>query len=76
MVASGLPTRNGIRHAGEIANMSLALLSAMTSFEVRHLPGSQLQLRIGMHSGEFVWNQVGSENSERLDTSAFTSQYS
>jgi len=51
MVASGLPNRNGIRHAGEISNMSLDLLSAMSNFKIRHLPGQQLQLRIGMHSG-------------------------
>ena len=61
MVASGLPNRNGNRHAGEIANMSLDLLSAMTSFKIRHLPGQQLQLRVGMHSGEFVQNWVGSD---------------
>lgn len=51
MVASGLPTRNGQRHAGEIANMSLDLLAAMTTFRIRHVPGQQLQLRIGVHSG-------------------------
>ena len=51
MVVSGLPQRNGDNHAGEIATMSLHLLSAMTTFTIRHLPGQQLQLRIGMHSG-------------------------
>ncbi|XP_068752048.1 atrial natriuretic peptide receptor 1-like [Montipora capricornis] len=59
MVASGLPNRNGNRHAGEIANMSLDLLSAMTSFKIRHLPGQQLQLRVGMHSGFAVAGVVG-----------------
>lgn len=52
MVVSGLPQRNGDNHAGEIATMSLHLLSAMTTFTIRHLPEQQLQLRIGMHSGE------------------------
>ena len=51
MVASGLPNRNGNRHAGEIANLSLDLLASMTTFKVRHLPERQLQLRIGVHSG-------------------------
>ena len=51
MVVSGLPQRNGDLHAGEIATMSLHLLSAMTTFTIRHLPEQQLQLRIGMHSG-------------------------
>lgn len=51
MVVSGLPERNGNRHAGEIATMSLHLLSAMNSFRIRHMPDKTLQLRVGMHSG-------------------------
>ena len=51
MVALGLPTRNGNRHAGEISNVSLDLLSALTTSEIRHLPGQQLQLRIGIDTG-------------------------
>ena len=54
MVVSGLPTRNGAKHAGEIANMSLDLLSDMGSFTIRHMPGRQLQLRIGIHSGKNI----------------------
>ena len=54
MVVSGLPTRIGNKHAGEIAKMSLDLLSAMTNFRIRHKPDQQLQLRIGMHSGSIV----------------------
>ena len=51
MVASGLPRRNGVQHAGEICNMALDLLSAVRDFRVRHIPDTQLQLRIGAHSG-------------------------
>ena len=51
MVVSGIPERNGNRHAGEIAKMSLDLLSATTTFTVRHKPEAKLQLRIGIHSG-------------------------
>ena len=51
MVVSGLPTRNGNKHAGEIATMALNLLSSVTLFRIRHRPDKQLQLRIGMHSG-------------------------
>lgn len=54
MVVSGLPNRNGIRHAGEIANMSLDLLSDMCCFKIKHLPKKQLQLRIGIHSGLYL----------------------
>lgn len=52
MVVSGLPIRNGDNHAGEIASMSLHLLSAILSFKIRHMPEKKLQLRIGLHSGE------------------------
>ena len=52
MVVSGLPVRNGDQHAGEIASMSLHLLSAILTFTIRHMPETKLQLRIGIHSGE------------------------
>ncbi len=52
MVVSGLPELNGDRHAGEIANMALDLLSAVhTSFKIRHKPDTKLKLRIGIHTG-------------------------
>lgn len=54
MVVSGLPERNGNRHAGEIARMSLDLLSATNTFTVRHRQEYRLQLRIGIHSGKFL----------------------
>lgn len=59
MVVSGLPNRNGDRHAGEIASMSLHLLSAMIDFKIPHLPDETLQLRVGMHSGPVVAGVVG-----------------
>ncbi|MEE6528696.1 hypothetical protein FKM82_031389, partial [Ascaphus truei] len=52
MVASGLPTRNGTRHAAEIANMSLDILSSIGSFKMRHMPDVPVRIRIGLHSGE------------------------
>ncbi|VDM05208.1 unnamed protein product [Schistocephalus solidus] len=51
MVASGLPIRNGSRHAGEIAMMSLDLLSVCGTFKIRHMPNVPLRLRIGLHTG-------------------------
>ena len=51
MVVSGLPKRNGIRHAGEIASMSLHLLKAIQRSKIRHRPNDTLKLRIGIHSG-------------------------
>ena len=49
MVVSGVPVRNGTRHTAEIANVSLDLLSTVTSFKIRHRPKMRLNLRIGMH---------------------------
>ena len=59
MVVSGLPTRNGMLHAREIARVSLALLNAVMSFKIRHRPGEQLKLRIGVHTGPCVAGVVG-----------------
>lgn len=60
MCVSGLPRKNGRRHAGEIANMALDLLSAVTNFQIRHIPEGELQLRIGLHTGGCAAGVVGS----------------
>lgn len=52
MVASGLPNRNGDRHAVDIAHMALDMLSFVKTFELLHLPGIPLWIRIGVHSGD------------------------
>ncbi|KAK2576984.1 hypothetical protein KPH14_011947 [Odynerus spinipes] len=59
MVVSGLPIRNGIQHAAEIASMSLCLLNAIKQFTIRHRPLDKLQLRIGIHSGPVCAGVVG-----------------
>lgn len=59
MVVSGLPIRNGIIHAAEIASMSLHLLSEVSEFRIRHRPNDQLLLRIGIHSGPVCSGVVG-----------------
>ncbi|KAF7995591.1 hypothetical protein HCN44_006698 [Aphidius gifuensis] len=59
MVVSGLPMRNGMNHAREIARMSLALRDTVMTFRIRHRPHEQLNLRIGMHSGPCVAGVVG-----------------
>lgn len=56
MVVSGLPVRNGMNHAREIARMSLALRDTVMTFSIRHRPSEQLKLRIGMHSGKYIIN--------------------
>ncbi|XP_043913219.1 retinal guanylyl cyclase 2 [Protopterus annectens] len=59
MVASGLPKRNGNRHAAEIANMALDILSSVGSFKMRHMPDIPVRIRIGLHSGSVVAGVVG-----------------
>lgn len=58
MVVSGLPHRNGLKHAGEIASMSLHLLSAIKQFQIRHRPHDILKLRIGMHTGKVILDDI------------------
>lgn len=51
MVASGLPRRNGNCHAVDISHMALDILSFVGTFQLQHLPGIPLWIRIGVHSG-------------------------
>ncbi|XP_026792730.3 retinal guanylyl cyclase 2 isoform X2 [Pangasianodon hypophthalmus] len=59
MVASGLPVSNGNRHAAEIANMALDILSAVGTFKMRHMPDVPVRIRIGLHTGSCVAGVVG-----------------
>uniref|UniRef100_A0AAR2KHG6 Guanylate cyclase n=1 Tax=Pygocentrus nattereri TaxID=42514 RepID=A0AAR2KHG6_PYGNA len=59
MVASGVPSRNGNRHAAEMANMSLDILSCIGTFRMRHMPTVKVRIRIGLHSGPVVAGVVG-----------------
>ncbi|XP_046948928.1 atrial natriuretic peptide receptor 1 [Lynx rufus] len=59
MVVSGLPVRNGLLHAREVARMALALLDAVRSFRIRHRPQEELRLRIGVHTGPVCAGVVG-----------------
>lgn len=51
---SGLPIKNGNRHAGEIASMSLELLNAVKHHTIAHRPHETLKLRIGIHTGNYI----------------------
>ena len=48
---SGIPVRNGTTFVREIAQMSLELLEAFKTFEIRHLQKEHLKLRIGINTG-------------------------
>ncbi len=52
MVVSGLPKRNGRQHSNEICTMALDIMQMMEEFEIPHLPGQKLLMRIGIHSGK------------------------
>ncbi|XP_018557047.2 receptor-type guanylate cyclase gcy-4 isoform X2 [Lates calcarifer] len=59
MVVSGLPERNGDRHADEIAKMALDLVAAVRQVSIPHMPNQRLQLRAGIHTGPCVAGIVG-----------------
>lgn len=52
---SGVPIRNGDNHVREIAEMSFAFLRILKQFSVPHLPGVQISIRVGMHTGTHIW---------------------
>ncbi|KAH8388462.1 hypothetical protein KR093_007256 [Drosophila rubida] len=58
MVVSGLPVKIP-DHAEQIATMALDLLHQSGRFNVKHLPGVPLQLRIGLHTGPCCAGVVG-----------------
>ena len=51
MVVSGVPKRNGNRHAENVANMTIDLVNLCKTFEIPHLPKTPLKIRAGLHSG-------------------------
>ncbi|XP_030374348.1 uncharacterized protein LOC115623929 [Scaptodrosophila lebanonensis] len=58
MVVSGVPVKIP-DHAEQIATMALDLLHQSGRFNVKHLPGVPLQLRIGLHTGPCCAGVVG-----------------
>ena len=61
MVVSGLPVRNNVQHAGEIASMALQVVETVKQFKIRHRPEDTLMLRVGIHSGGVCAGVVGSK---------------
>ncbi|OQV13086.1 Atrial natriuretic peptide receptor 1, partial [Hypsibius exemplaris] len=59
VIASGVPIRNGDRHAFEIAGLALAFREGVADFIIRHIPDEKLMLRIGLHSGYCAAGVVG-----------------
>ncbi|XP_070581802.1 uncharacterized protein [Ptychodera flava] len=61
MVVSGVPERNGNRHASEIAIMALDLVSCIEGLVIPHKPGTKMTIRIGIHTGAVVAGIVGAK---------------
>ncbi|CAK1551292.1 unnamed protein product [Leptosia nina] len=59
MVVSGLPQRNGNKHASEIADMSLSLMRSLEGARVPHRPEEFLRIRAGVNTGSCVAGVVG-----------------
>ncbi|XP_022105492.1 atrial natriuretic peptide receptor 2-like isoform X2 [Acanthaster planci] len=59
MVVSGIPKRNGLVHAGEIASMALDLVQVCETFVIPHRQNLKLRIRAGIHSGPVVAGVVG-----------------
>ncbi|XP_068675770.1 speract receptor-like isoform X1 [Montipora foliosa] len=60
MVVSGLPHRNGIRHADQIARMALDLQSVVKALSLPEF-SQPLAIRIGIHTGPCVAGVVGNK---------------
>ncbi|CAG2246256.1 unnamed protein product [Mytilus edulis] len=59
---TGVPTRNGTRHASEIASLALDILHHTKQLKLPQFPGMNYKIRIGCHSGPVVAGVVGSKN--------------
>ncbi|XP_071799685.1 atrial natriuretic peptide receptor 1-like isoform X2 [Asterias amurensis] len=59
MVVSGIPKRNGLLHAGEIASMAIDLVQVCETFIIPHRQDMKLRIRAGIHSGSVVAGVVG-----------------
>lgn len=76
MVASGVPNRNGTRHAAEMANMCLDILHCIGTFKMRHLPELKVRIRIGLHSGKtFILISSNDATQRLLYTSTLCVRY-
>ena len=68
MVASGLPERNGDRHAAEIASLCLELMVITPAIMIHHDPGLRLRIRspvINSYAAKYDSYQLNNETSRQ-----------
>lgn len=66
-MTSGLPKRNGNRHAEELANLALDLVHLMTERNAVFLDNETISLRIGINTGkEYSVTWLSSNNDRNL----------
>ncbi|XP_055351630.1 atrial natriuretic peptide receptor 1-like [Paramacrobiotus metropolitanus] len=64
LIVSGLPSRNGLKHAGEIATLGLVMRREVSAIKFAGLtfePKAKLRLRVGIHSGPCVAAVIGTK---------------
>ncbi|XP_052083499.1 atrial natriuretic peptide receptor 1-like [Mytilus californianus] len=59
MVASGVPNRNGLKHAEEIATMGIDLVASIKQLKIPHKKEEHIRIRVGIHTGPCVAGVVG-----------------
>ncbi|XP_071146737.1 uncharacterized protein [Mytilus edulis] len=59
MVASGVPNRNGLKHAEEIATMGIDLVASIKQLKIPHKKEEHIKIRVGIHTGPCVAGVVG-----------------
>ncbi len=59
MIVSGLPIRNGLKHAGELAEVAIKFLTTVVTYSIPHLQDTPLMIRVGIHSGPVCAGVVG-----------------
>ncbi|OWA51253.1 Atrial natriuretic peptide receptor 1 [Hypsibius exemplaris] len=59
MVVSGLPIRNGNRHAAEMSSVAIHLRNEILKFDVSQMTERRVELRIGLNTGPCVAGVVG-----------------
>ncbi|CAM6004051.1 unnamed protein product [Sphagnum balticum] len=60
MIASGIPTENGLKHVHELAAIGLAIVDTVANTVVSHMPPEyRLRVRVGMCTGPVATGVIG-----------------